>query len=99
MTAFATSNIPATVNTLEELIVWACGAFYQLHKNTRYQESDASPLIPIVTAQDGLAADKSERIIFRVSIPLNDGWRESTNKIFAEALEVSNTAIPAAFLP
>lgn len=99
MTAFSTANLPAGIDTLEKLAVWALGALYQLHKNTRYQESDASPLIPIITAQDGLAADKSERIIFRASIPLSQTWRESTNKIFVEALEISNAAIPNAFLP
>lgn len=99
MTTFATSNLPSTVNTLEKLAVWSLAALYQLHKNTRYQESDAAPLIPIITAQDGLAADKTERIIFRVSIPLSDTWRTQTTKIFQEATEISNAAIPAAFLP
>lgn len=99
MTAFAPANLPSVVNTLEKLLVWALCALYQLHKNTRYQESDAAPLIPIVTAQDGLAADKTERIIFRVSIPLNDQWRSSVLKIWEEAQEISNAAIPAAFLP
>lgn len=99
MTAFTTANLPAGIDTLEKLVVWANGALYQLHKNTRYQESDASPLIPIITAQDGLAADGSERIIFRVSVPLSQTWRESTNKFFVEAQAVASTAIPAAFLP
>lgn len=99
MTTFSTANIPAGVDTLEKQAVWVLGALYTLHKNTRYQESDASPLVPIITAQDGLAANKSERIIFRVSIPLADGWRESSNKIFLEALEISNASIPPAFLP
>jgi len=99
MSAFATANLPATVNTLEKLIVWALCALYQLHKNTRYQESDSAPLIPRITAQDGLAANGEECIIFRVSIPLSQTWRESTTKIFQEALEVSNAAIPPAFLP
>jgi len=99
MSAFSTADIPVSVTTLEELVLWACGAFYQLHKNTRYQESDNAALIPIVTMQDGLAADKTERAIFRVSIPMNDGWRVSSNKFFLEGLEVANAAIPAAFLP
>ena len=99
MTTFAPANIPAQVNTIEELAVWTLGILYQLHKNTRYQESDSAPLIPRVTAQDGLAANGEEIIIFRVSIPLSPTWRESTNKFFLEALELSNAAIPAAFLP
>jgi hypothetical protein len=99
MSTYLPANLPATVNTIEKLIVWALGVFYQLHKNTRYQESDAAPLIPRITCQDGLAANGEECVIFRVSIPLSATWRESTNKYFVEALEVSNAAIPSAFLP
>jgi hypothetical protein len=99
MTAFATSNLPSSVNTLERLVVWALLALYRLHKNTRYQESDSAPLIPRITSQDGLAANGEECVIFRVSIPLNPTWRESTNKMFVEALELADAAIPADFLP
>lgn len=99
MTAFATANIPANVDTLEKLIVWACGAFYSLHRFTEYKESDLTGLIPIITAQDGVAADKSERVIFRVAMPLNPEWRESATKIFQEAQVVSSAPIPAAYLP
>lgn len=98
MSAFSTTQLPTGIDTLEKLIVWACGAWYQLHKNDRYQESDSSPLIPLVTAQDGLAADKTERIIFRLSIQLAETWRESTQPMYLEAMEASNTAIPSAYL-
>ncbi|NJL48738.1 MAG: hypothetical protein HC929_16220 [Leptolyngbyaceae cyanobacterium SM2_5_2] len=86
------------MNTLEKLVIWANAALYQLHKNTRYQESDSSPLVPVATAQDGLAADKSERVIFRVSVPLSDDWRNQSTKIWQEAKEISNAAIPTLFL-
>lgn len=98
MTAFAAANIPASVDTLEKLVVWALGALYQLHKNTRYQESDDAPLVPIVTAQDGLAADKSERVIFRASIPLSADWRVKTTKFWQEAQEINTVALPTSFL-
>jgi hypothetical protein len=98
MTTFAPANLPASVNTVEKLAAWSNGVLYQLHKNTKYQESDASPLVPVVTAQDGLAADKSERIIFRASLPLSDGWRETTTKYWQEIQEISNVAIPTSFL-
>lgn len=99
MTGFAPAFIPASVDTVEKLAVWSLGILYQLHKNTRYQESDAAPLIPRVTAQDGLAANGEECIIFRVSIPLSPTWRESTSKFFVEALEIADASIPPAFLP
>ena len=99
MSAFSPANLPAGIDTLEKLAAWVLGALYQLHKNSRYQESDASPLIPIITAQDGLAADGTERIIFRVSLPLNQFWRESTLKIFFEVEDIATTAIPSQYLP
>lgn len=98
MTTFAPANLPASVNTVEKLAAWANGVLYQLHKNTRYQESDDSPLVPVITAQDGLAADKSERIIFRASLPLSTEWRTQTTKFWQEAQEISNVEIPTSFL-
>lgn len=98
MTTFAPANLPASVDTLEKLALWSLGALYQLHKKNEYQESDASPLVPVITAQDGLAANETERIIFRVSLPLTDTWRESTTKFWQEGLEISSVAIPTRFL-
>lgn len=99
MTAFVPANLPASVDTVEKVALWALGILYQLHKNDRYQESDAAPLIPLITAQDGLAADKSERIIFRASLPLSQEWRSQTTKFWQEGLEItSGTTIPTSFL-
>lgn len=100
MTAFAPANLPAGIDTLEKLAAWSLGAIYQLRKNDRYQESDAAPLIPLITAQDGMAADGSERIIFRISLILDSQWRESGLKFFLNAEEYPGSpSIPALFLP
>lgn len=100
MTVFnKATDLPDSINSIEKLAAWANGALYQLHKNSRYQESDESPLVPLVTAQDGLAANKTERVIFRVSLPLNDDWRTSENPFYSEVQDISNAAIPPSFLP
>jgi hypothetical protein len=99
MTTFVPANLPTSVNTVEKLALWSLGVLYQLHKNDRYQESEAAPLIPIITAQDGLAADKKEHIIFRVSFILSDTWRESTTKFWQEGQDFADVPIPPAFLP
>lgn len=98
MTSFATTNIPASVNTIEKLAAWTNGILYELHKNSRYAEADNAPLVPIVTAQDGLAASKQERMIFRLSLHLDDGWRQSGDKLWYDVLELSNAPIPSDFL-
>ncbi|MGG6241854.1 hypothetical protein ACQ4N7_24790 [Nodosilinea sp. AN01ver1] len=100
MSAFnAATHLPPSVNSLERLAAWANGALYKLYKNEKYQESDASPLVPIITAQDGLAADKKEHVIFRLSLVLDDDWRTSTNPFWAEAQDFTTAPIPDEFLP
>lgn len=100
MTAFnPETDLPAGVNTVERLFLWVGGILYDLHKNSKYQESDGSPLVPIITAQDGLAADGSERVILRHSQKVSDGWRTSTSPFYLEAVELTNAPIPPEFLP
>ncbi|MBE9155387.1 hypothetical protein IQ265_00805 [Nodosilinea sp. LEGE 06152] len=100
MTAFAPANLPPSVDSLEKLAVWSLGALYSLRKNDRYQESEAAPVIPVITSQDGLAADKKEHVIFRVSFILSDDWRSQTTKIWQEVQEFpGNTPLPTSFLP
>lgn len=100
MTAFnPATDLPAAVNSLEKLVVWANSAFYALHKNTEYQESEGAALVPIVTMQDGKAANETERGIFRVSVELEDIWREDPNPIWVNTKSISNAAIPPRFLP
>lgn len=100
MTAFdAATQLPPSVNSLEKLVAWANGAFYQLHKNTEYQESEGASLVPIVTMQDGKAANKTERIITRVSTELEDIWREDPQPFWVNVKSISSATIPAQYLP
>ncbi|MGB3199870.1 MAG: hypothetical protein WBA99_03150 [Nodosilinea sp.] len=97
MTAFTTSMIPASVNSLEKLVAWSNGAFYSLHRNTEYQETEGGILVPIVTAQDGKAANKTERFITRTSTQLTDNWREDPQPFWVNAVTISSAEIPTAF--
>lgn len=100
MTAFdPATDLPTSVNSLERLAAWANGALYDLHKNSRYQESDASPLVPVITAQDGLGADEKEHIIYRLSLTVADNWRTNTTPYWVDVQDLSNAAIPPGFLP
>lgn len=98
MTVLNTADIPVTVNSVEKLAAWSLGILYQLHKRSRYQESDDSPLVPIITAQDGLAANGTERVIFRASLPISDDWRTSTGDFYSLIQDISDAEIPASFL-
>jgi hypothetical protein len=99
MTAFSTADLPASVNTLEKLVAWANGAFYDLHKNTEYQESEGAALVPIVTMQDGKAANKTERVISRVSLEVADNWRTDSQPFWVNVQSVSSVAIPSDYTP
>jgi hypothetical protein len=100
MTAFdASTQLPASVNTLEKLVAWSTAAFYALHSNTEYQESEGSALVPIATFQDGKAANKTERAIPRISLELEDNWRVDPQPFWVNVKSVSSAAIPSDFLP
>ena len=99
MSAFSTANLPATITTLERGFVWFGGALYQLHKNSLYQQSDLTGLVPRFTSQIGVAADKQEYIIINGSVPMPSDWRTSTLPLFSIAQEISDTPIPSGYLP
>lgn len=100
MTAFnAATDLPPSVNSLEKLVAWANGAFYSLHKNSEYQESEGAGLVPLVTMQDGKAANKTERAIFRISLHLADNWRDDTQPFWVNIQTVTDAGIPPAYLP
>lgn len=100
MPGFVPENMPTSVDTLEKVAAWSLGALYQLYKNEKYPESDGSPLVPFITAQDGLAADKKEHIIFRISLELSDDWRSKSSKFWQEIQPYpGGPSIPTSFLP
>jgi hypothetical protein len=96
MTALNKSTqIPAGITTLEEIIAWSLLTFYNLQKNTKYLEADDSALIPVITCQQGLAADKTERLIFRVSLELDPAFITGNLKLWDYVKELATTTIPA----
>lgn len=98
MTAFdKTTDLPTTVTTLEKLVCWALLVLYKLHKNDTYTETDTTGQTPLITLQQGLAADETERLIFRVSIPLNADWATSAAKLWTQVEVIANSTIPTSF--
>lgn len=99
MTAFVPANIPSSVNTLEELAVWAISALAEIN-----------PTASIVTAPGASEVVFSaypftfrnqptfpERMVLVAYLPLAVGWR-SAGKLFSNGVvEVSTTALPASY--
>jgi hypothetical protein len=97
MTAFdKATDLPASINTLEKLAAWSLLALYTLHGKEEYNEITGQ-MTPIITLQQGQAANETERLIFRASLRINDNWIASTNKLWLEAMEFANASIPASF--
>lgn len=99
MTAFSTANLPATIDTAEKGFVWFGGILYELHRNSLFQQSDLTGLVPRFTSQVGVAADKNEYIIIHGAVPLPPTWRTATVPLYQLALEIADTPIPAGYLP
>ena len=98
MTAFSSSQLPATINSVEKGFVWFGGILYQLHSKSLYQESDLTGLVPRVASQIGLAADNREYLILRASIPLPPDWPTATVPLWQLAQDLADTPIPSGFI-
>jgi len=99
MTAFQTTDIPASVNTLEKLHVWSGTVLNHLYPTVTAIE--ATGLAERV-AQSGpfevTAVDPSQwRNITRTSIPINRNWQRGASKIWANAEDIGTAAIPTEF--
>lgn len=93
------SQIPSTVGgSAESLGMYSCSLLYDLFGGSLYKEVQGGELTPYVTAQQGRAADGTERLIYRVSFQMHPEWRTSTNKIWQDTLEFAEATIPARYL-
>ena len=99
MTAFAPANLPAGINTVERLHAWSGGILYDLYKFLPYKESESAGLVPVITLQDGVSAERTERQLFRVSLKLKPSWRVESEPFFLQVEEFSDAPIPELYLP
>lgn len=98
MTAFnKTTDLPASVDTVEKLAAWTLLLLYKLHKNDEVLEADEVGLVPIITLQQGLAANETERLIFRISLQLNQDWATNASKLWTQTLNIAAATIPDSF--
>lgn len=99
MTAFTTTDIPASVNTVEKLAVWCATVLNHLYPTVTAVE--ATGLAERV-AQSGpyeiTATDPPQwRNVARLSIPLNANWQRGASKIWANAEDIGSSSIPTEF--
>lgn len=100
MVAFNVStDLPTNLQTVEQVAAWALSVLYALHKSDVYPELDNSPLTPIITGQKGMAADETERVIYRISLPLAADYETSSNPLWEDVQAYSSAVVPARFKP
>lgn len=102
MTAFATADIPAEIDSLEELVLWGQMTLYELYKGTTYREAEGSTidsgLAPLVDFSIISTADGNQRAIVRTSIELNPSWiADRTLPVWGFAEPMGSAIIPAAY--
>jgi hypothetical protein len=99
MTAFAPSDIPSEINTIEKLEVWCSQLLSHLNPDqvaveaTGSQSRTASAAPFYITASD----PSVWRHISRLSIPLSRDWQGGGNQMWNYAQELSVLPIPASF--
>jgi len=96
MTAFTKGQMPDSINTVEEVFVWAASILAELNaaeqvavdRNSTLRVCDARPALLEFATTD------PERFAVAAYIPLNPTWR--TNKAWFNGVkEFSTTTIPA----
>lgn len=102
MTTFVRAEIPAEIDTLEELVLWGQMTLYELYKGTTYREAEGSTidsgLAPLVDFSIISTADQTQRAIVRTSIELNPSWTsDRTLPVWGFAEPMGNAIIPAAY--
>lgn len=98
MTAFATTDLPASINTVEKLAVWACQLLGYLYPDLTVVEATNQAARVIQTGPfEVTAVTPTEwRQITRLSMPLNRNWMRDGD-MWQQAQDIGSLPIPAEF--
>ncbi len=97
MSAFAPTDLPSTVNTVEKLAVWSCSILAELNPNLLVQSrfGELEPTVQVTPLRLQFEQTNPIRVAILGYIPLETNWRNS--RIWSVARELSTTAIPNAY--
>lgn len=97
MTAFIKTQLPDSIDSLEELAVWSICALSYINADATAIEG---PGISERIAQAGIfyvESDKKYRFLGRVSIQMSSEYLSGNNKMWNYAQPLATTGIPAIF--
>lgn len=98
MTAFSTADLPASVNTVEKLVVWAGSILAEVNPNATAIEGPGvsartATCVPYFIPEGPPTPEY--RLILRQSLLLEGDWR--TGKMWENISNISSAAIPTAY--
>ncbi|NJK51238.1 glucose-6-phosphate dehydrogenase [Candidatus Gracilibacteria bacterium] len=98
MSALTKAQIKNEINTAERLAAYAILLLSRCNPTLEYIEAENNT-VRVVDVGIAAAADGSIRLIGRISIPLAPDYATNTSvPLYMHAQEISNVAVPAAYL-
>ena len=104
MTTFVKNSIPASIDSVEKLVIWGCCVLQELYPTTKITENieEAPQLVAQVAGfdlpiplDDNWTYSVANRAIARVSVPLSPTWKRT--RLYLAATDLGVLATPAAY--
>lgn len=98
MVAFAPSDLPASVTSVEELVIWGMSILSEQFPLNLVVESPGRPSRQVTCSPYFMSsADPAGwYVIARATLKINDSWRQ-TGQLFNHALPIGEAQIPAGY--
>jgi hypothetical protein len=99
MTAFVPSDLPAEVNTVEKLHVWASSVLGNLYTDATVIEAPGTGVRVVSCGPYLLTAETPStwRFISRLTLALDKNWVGANNQLWNSVQEIGQAPIPVSF--
>ena len=97
MTAFAPSQLPSNINTLERLCAWTALALSRINPTLASLEVENAAPEKVAQVAFFRGADNVLRLNMRVTLPIDPSYETQSRKFWENAQELSNVTIPTGF--
>ena len=97
MTAFAKSDIPSTITTIEQLHCWTGLVLEIVNPDLTVIEGSGSAVPACDTGIFDVPQTKETRLICRASLAVNQSFSYSGKKFWEEIKELSSNSLPQGF--
>ena len=98
MVAFAPSDLPGSLNTVEELAVWALSILSENYPLNTVVESPGRPARQVTCSPYYMSSADPVGwyVIGRFCLKVNDSWRQS-GQLFTQVNEIGTLPIPSGY--